>query len=93
MNCKLNDLAIIVQSEHRENIGRIIQIDAPYEPAFDGAFRWSVHAVGAPLIGYDAWVDRVIETLVGAIEDYMLRPISGIPMNDEVTDDLEVPVV
>jgi hypothetical protein len=91
MNCKPNDLAIIIQSEHPDNIGRIVHIDEAYDHALDGAFRWAVSTVGAPLVGYDGLTDRIVTTRVGCIEDYMLRPISGVPIDDEITEDLKVP--
>lgn len=89
MNCKKGDLAIIVQSEIPENIGRIVHIDGPYNPAADGAFRWLVRSAGAPFVGRDPGTDKLIQTNIGTIEDYMLRPVSGLPVTDEVTHDIK----
>lgn len=88
MNCKPNDLAIVVQSEHPDNIGRIVHVDGPYLPAVDGAFRWACSSVGAPLVGCDPYTGNNIQCRIGCIEDYMLRPISGTPVHDEVTEEI-----
>jgi hypothetical protein len=88
MNCKLNDLAIIVRSEHVQNIGRIVHIDEPWAPACDGLFRWAVSTVGAPLMGYDPETDLIIETRCGCIEDCFLRPITGLPVTDDIDQEV-----
>jgi hypothetical protein len=86
--CKVNDLAIIIQSEISENIGRIVHIDRPFDQAFDGAFRWVASSTGAPMLGCFNGSGVLVETLVGVIEDYMLRPITGLPIDEEITDEV-----
>ncbi len=90
MNCKPGDLAIIIQSEISENIGRIVHVGGPYGYAFDGVFRWVITAEGAPMRGCVA-NGQFVDANTGFIEDYMLRPVSGLPINDETPIEINVP--
>ena len=94
MNCKPGDLAIIVASEHSpENIGRIVEVvrpairhlefhkDAPDMPT------WIVKA-DRPLARYHYLTnERMPDTCVRAYQDRCLRPVSGLPITDDVTDE------
>jgi hypothetical protein len=83
MNCKPGDLAYIVRSARPETIGVVVEVMAAIfhraEP------MWRVRAV------------RPVKKMNGEfgfevnIEDSRLRPISGVPINDEVTDDIREP--
>lgn len=94
MNCKAGDLAIVVAAYHRkENIGRIVEVvraavmDVDYKSDRSGP-AWVVRS-DRPLarVGYYFPLADGFESVAA---DCNLRPISGIPLNDKVTDDLEV---
>jgi hypothetical protein len=83
MNCKPGDLAYIVRSARPETVGVVVEVLEPI--THRGTPMWRVRAV-RPVkkmngdFGYE-----------GDIEDDRLRPISGVPVNDEVTDDIKEP--
>jgi hypothetical protein len=103
MNCKPGDLAIITGTNKTpESIGRIVEVVRPavngeiFE-AISGAkvfldsttFNWVVKSA-SPLPwrisnGSLYWFDAA------ATSDSHLTPISGVPVNDEVTEDLKEP--
>lgn len=92
MNCKPGDLAIcirVLDSRLSENIGRIVTVIGPSDYSEDGYRNyWNVEA-RAP--GVKCWNGKDFITVTHCvIRDSNLRPISGVPLNDEVTDDLEV---
>lgn len=82
MNCKPGDLAIMVRSGIRENIGKIFEVlePAPRESAIFGSFSWKVRASSPTLDNEGEF------TLVGTAYDADLRPITGLPLTDDVTD-------
>lgn len=94
MNVKQGDLAIVMHSETGRNLGKIVEVIKLLgeSPVFDGrswgigdGLLWLVEAKGAPIS-----VRFGPPLAVVPMPDAWLRPISGIPLNDEVTDDLEV---
>jgi hypothetical protein len=90
MNCKPGDLAIVVRDEFTENIGRVVEVKSVGVHSTDLP-AWKVVAHGTPL--RILWIDRAPETYLdfeAEAYDADLMPISGVPLNDEVTDDLEV---
>jgi hypothetical protein len=91
MNCKPGDLAYIVKSILPENIGRIVEVvrllylDSPDGPVWivrgstplaRSAFRGAIRLEGSAERPFiDAW----------------LRPISGVPVCDDVKDEIKEP--
>ena len=92
MNVKPGDLAIIIRSRFApENIGRIVQIvrrrDAETENT--GEPQWLVRSERTLV---ERWADgHVLLVLERFYLDVCLRPISGVPVNDEVTDEIREP--
>jgi hypothetical protein len=93
LNCKVGDLAVIVSNAHPSNIGHIVEVLRPC-PACELADplvpEWECRMF-SPLEGW-IWFDDGSEIPHDEvdIQDRELRPISGVPVDDEVTDDLEV---
>ncbi|UEP23132.1 hypothetical protein LL999_23080 [Burkholderia ambifaria] len=84
MNCKPGDLAIMVTSGIKENIGKIFEVLGPasHETTFFGHFSWRVRASSPAL-------DNAGEfTLVGTAFDAHLRPVSGLPITDDIKDEV-----
>ena len=88
MNCKPGDLAIIVRDPFPENIGRIVEVKRPAEVVLD-APAWFCVARGTPLrivnidFPYDSYLgDR------GDVYDVDLKPVSGLPITDDVTEEI-----
>jgi len=85
MNCKPGDLAYLAVSESAANMGAVLEV-LRLNPTASGVFgcpTWDVRAC-RPL------ENAVVMDIEGNCEDYRLRPISGVPVEDEVTDDLEI---
>ena len=104
MNCKPGDLAIVVSARTTpENIGRIVEVvrvgtHLEIFKSIDGV-QVTVDAEGMSL-----WVVRsrnqlMWRTDIGCelyfkelpVSDSYLRPVSGLPIEDEVTDDIKEP--
>lgn len=103
MNCKPGQMAIIIGANRTpENIGSIVEV---LRTAANLEVFKSIDGVSVPLdaTGGITWVVRAPRPLMWRMDsgrelyfielpssDSFMRPISGIPMNEEVTDDLEV---
>jgi hypothetical protein len=105
MNCKPGDLAVIISTlRSPENIGRIVEVIRTAVPGEEfvtaGRMRvfvptqnsgpiWRVRGQ-RPLIwrDQDGKVEMAFEV---PCADSYLRPITGVPVNDEVTDDIKEP--
>jgi hypothetical protein len=90
MNCKPGDLAFIVDSQFPENLGRVVEVISAYGDFRDEGFCWNVIAKTA-MKGEGEIDGRIMYLREGFIPDVCLRPISGAPVNDEVTDDIKEP--
>lgn len=84
MNCKPGDLAYIVKTDIPANLGAVVQV-------------LSIDISLSNLIGQPFWTAkacRPLETIygdftdLGTIEDSRLRPISGVPVHEEKTDEV-----
>jgi hypothetical protein len=87
MNVKPGDLAYIVagMESPSPNAGKVVEVKSFF--GFDSEFgpSWNVKAT-SPLVMTD---DSLLVEL--DVPDAWLRPISGVPVNDEVTDDIKEP--
>lgn len=106
MNCKPGDLAIIVTATDPRNVGRIVEclkLAANGETRKSAAGECAVNTGGEPvwLIRcpskmFTSNVNRKTGTVrkyldhEGWINDSKLRPVTGLPIDDEVTEDLKV---
>lgn len=94
MNCKPGDLAIVIKASRESNIGKIVRVICLYSHESKGT-AWEIECENvSEVVGIlsNRPARRNPEKALIAWDDW-LRPISGIPMNEEVTDDLEVPVL
>lgn len=83
MNCKPGDLAIIVKCDgYPQVIGSIVEVLRPHPIPYS----WRVKFVSNVPDG----VDCAVGNLVG-IKDYCLRPVSGLPMEEETEQKLKEP--
>jgi len=94
MNCKPGDLAIIVKSMVPANIGKIVMVLKFYKTDDRFGPLWFVdgenisEAVGLRDLDYRVRRDSA-RPLYGP-DDWM-KPVSGLPVDDEVTEDLKEP--
>lgn len=87
MNCKPGDLAYIVESAFPENLGRVVEVIDAYGMFRDEGFCWNIRA-NSPLTG-EGEIDGTIMFLCeGFIQDACLRPISGVPIESDVKDEM-----
>jgi hypothetical protein len=89
MNCKTGDLAIVIhQSEAAPNVGRIVEV---IEWAGErGTGRWPCWVVKAtsPMNAFKPLTNEPTKSLEGIIPDAWLRPISGLPLDEETRDEV-----
>ena len=95
-NVKPGDLAILVSDEEPENIGAIVQVVERSRPWPTDELFWSCVTQGRPLLCAnvnpitgepDGTYERSHEF---EIRDSDLRPISGLPLEDEVSAPKEI---
>lgn len=89
MNCKPGDLAIIMKAILSENIGRIVLVLRSSDIHPKLGFRWFVKPQNPMRIvsGADLVTIAPVSTDIGAMPDAWLKPVSGLPMDDEVTNE------
>lgn len=86
MNCKPGDLAYLTASDFPENVGRIVEVTNDGY-ACDGGWVWAVVSA-VPLKGWIPDTEQVgVSCNLNAFDDE-LRPISGVPVTDDVTDEV-----
>lgn len=90
MNCKAGDLAYIVDSSFPENIGRVVEVIGAYGMFRDEGFCWNIRA-NLPLTGEGELDGTIMRLCEGFIPDACLRPISGVPLEDEVPVSVNLP--
>ncbi|WP_334021389.1 hypothetical protein [Burkholderia orbicola] len=87
MNCKPGDLAYLTASDFPENVGRVVEVTNDGY-ACGGGWIWVVMST-VPLKGWIPDTGQVSVSRELAVPDHDLRPISGVPVSDDV--DTEVP--
>jgi serine acetyltransferase len=91
LNCKVGDLAIVLRDPFPENIGRVVSVGGPAVFVTD-APAWRCEVKGAPVRIIE--IERPWESYFGneaEIYDADLMPISGVPVDEDVTEDLREP--
>lgn len=95
MNCKPGDLAIIVRvGKLPENIGKIVEIIRPAVSGEDFRIEGNPRCMAWMVRGYSPLARRTYEgkPLSAAFEiaayDDSLLPITGLPITDDVTDEV-----
>lgn len=86
MNCKPGDLAYMTASDFPENVGRVVEVTNDGY-ACDGGWVWNVVSV-VPLKGWIPGTERVSVSCTLEAFDDELRPISGVPVTDDVSDEV-----
>jgi len=89
MNCKPGDLAIVIGDDDDQNVGRIVRVVGPAKWV-DGS-AWWCSVEGAPLLvrQYDDY-ERTYLANNADIYDDRLRPITGLPLDEETPVEHEV---
>lgn len=96
--CKPGDLAYIVWSAIPENIGKVVEVirvDDSIAPkdATPGSLRWVIRT-RTQGFAIDRITGVVCAFAAGAetsTYDYALRPISGVPIDEETNEDVKEP--
>jgi hypothetical protein len=86
MNCKLGDLAIVVNAQYRCNIGNIVRIVAPHDGTGDIVFTdqgqvWFAEC--ARPMKWDVY-GRVYRRMRGPVPDNRLQPIRSSGIDDDI---------
>lgn len=94
MNCRPGDLAIVVDSYLKENIGKIVMVleayrDQGFIVLADRGHVWHCEAAGSPLAWSKAWGIGVAYSQSGPVPDHCLRPLREKPEDDEVNTRVE----
>jgi hypothetical protein len=90
MNCKPGDLAIIIASDFPEEIGMVVEVlpDSLVDEEF--GFCWHIRAK-RPVACWDPATGKDVFNSEFCVPDSDLRPVTGLPVHDEVTDDIKEP--
>lgn len=92
MNVKPGDLAIVIKAHIPENVGKIVRVqkfmrnDELFGPLWQVECESIRNTVGRKTLKPMKRGGRPLY----APDDWM-RPVSGLPLNDEVTDDIKEP--
>lgn len=86
MNCKPGDLAYLVTSDFPENVGRVVEVTKDGYLC-DGGWVWSVVST-IPMKGWIPGTQKVSASCNLDAFDNELRPISGVPVTDDVEDEV-----
>ncbi|MCA7962520.1 hypothetical protein LGM54_06080 [Burkholderia cenocepacia] len=94
MNCKPGILAYIVSCDFKCNVGAVVEVLGPAEPDDDQeiGFWWRVRATGLCPLAYSAYGEKSDKLSGFDVEvdchDDNLRPITGLPITDDVEDEV-----
>lgn len=92
LNCKPGDIAYLVRAELPENIGKVVEVVRLHDrETRHKGIVWQVNHAGK-MNTVDACTG-LPTTLKGTLvcPDSWLRPIGGVPVEDEVKDDIKEP--
>ncbi|QUN28728.1 hypothetical protein KB879_01775 [Cupriavidus sp. KK10] len=88
MNCKPNDLAIVIRADAvPELIGQIVEVMHPSLPDSPYGFVWMVR-FQTPKLFPGLFRGSVIVDTDANCPDAWLRPITGLPIHDDVPDEV-----
>lgn len=90
MNCKPGDLAILIHASLEENIGKIVKVLSSARGNADGMPWWHISCESMEFGTGVVDGMRLPINRFNSLEcpDAWLRPISGIPMTEDVTDEV-----
>ncbi|MEX3914854.1 hypothetical protein AB4Y43_01220 [Paraburkholderia sp. BR10872] len=83
MNVKAGDLAIVIHSENGDGIGMVLKVVSAWGRYPEYGFLWNVETPRE----VRTWSGRM--TRFPQIPDAWLKPVSGLPIEDEVTDEIK----
>lgn len=89
MNCKPGDLAIVTYTPNGECVGSVVKIKEGWGLYDDFGYLWTVehmHPVRCTRDGIFSGMKTISQC-----PDKWLKPVSGLPIDDEVTDDVKEP--
>lgn len=89
MNCKPGDLAISICASLEENIGKIVTVGARALDHPTYGPMWSIDAYS--ILSGTRFMGGEITSVRGALllcPDAWLRPITGLPITDDVTEEI-----
>lgn len=88
MNCKPGDLAYLVKAMRDENVGRVVEVLYRIEDDLLMGPMWKTRAcVRLPTTTYGGTPNGMRTT--ADCPDWWLRPISGVPVEDEQYDEVK----
>jgi hypothetical protein len=96
--CKVGDAAYIIRATIESNIGRVVEVvrqdmSIGLTDLNPGEVRWECKILsdGVARSRTTGFLVPVKAGETTSTPDSWLRPISGVPVDDEVTEDLKVP--
>ena len=91
MNCKPGDLAIVTHTPDGSSIGAVVRVIEAWGSYANYGHLWTVqHARPVQCFKGDGSGPSGIKTILQH-PDAWLKPVSGLPIDDEVTEDLKEP--
>lgn len=83
MNVKQGDLAVVIRCrDYPQAIGRVVDVVSPHKNIPDA---WVIRFKGSTPEGIDCMKDGVV-----GVMDHCLKPVSGLPMEEEHQEELPV---
>jgi len=89
MNCKPGDLAIIVRSEKDQLCGKVVKVIKGWGDWKPYGYLWTVEFAHPIATRRPSQSDLIIQSNAD-FPDAWLRPVSGLPLTDDVSDDLRI---
>ncbi|MDR5801187.1 hypothetical protein [Caballeronia sp. LZ001] len=89
MNCKPGDLAYIVEGPS-ENLGKVVEVKSGFGFYKDEGYCWNI-VCRSKLVAIGEIDGKVHRVKEGFIPDKSLRPISGVPLDDETPVAVNLP--
>lgn len=88
MNVKTGDIAIVIKSLKGQSIGTIVEVEKAYGDWGGLGFCWVVNSPRPVMTAQpDCTNQRMAFRYL--VPDEWLRPVNGLPIEDEVTEDLK----
>ncbi|KVE43621.1 hypothetical protein [Burkholderia sp. BDU5] len=86
MNCKPGDLAYVAKSDMPEALGLPVTVT---EDGMQSNFGWAwVVRASSPITCWNYCTKRFVQSGEFLVPDVDLRPISGVPVTDGVSDEV-----
>lgn len=87
MNCKPGDLAIVIKADEPSDIGLVVEVIGNGLRDWEGDWQWLCrHREAQKVFHSESGLEEARKEF--HVPDFWLRPISGVPVEDEQHDEV-----